>query len=292
MAVIINPEEIRPNTVDADELGRVHGVTSPIQTQLDSKFDDIAGVQGDMLVRGSLAWEKKTQAEMIAIMHNMRKYSHYTCDFFSVGDKSMLYKYTTGGGGASLVTGGNYSSENVGVVSLYSSPATDYIGVYTSAVHFKLGGGLFYAEFSLMSSAYVDTDGGIVIRVGLMDVFTGAAIVDGLYFGTFHQPVGHPSNWSLYSAVGGVISAGVDTGISGGSGVGQTLSIAVNADASEAHFYIDGVECTGSPLYTIPTNETGLAVVVNKVVNASGTNTHYVAIDRIDMKYFFTNERK
>lgn len=296
MAVEINPEEIAPNTVNSDEFGRVNGVTSPIQTQINTKFDDVVGIQNDLLIRGASAWEAKTQAEMIAIIHNMRKYTDYCCDLFTLGTYDMFYRYTTGGGGASIVEGGHFGTGNVGVFSIYGGPGIDYGVIFTHNTHFMLSGGLFYIEFGLRETTYAGvTDGTIVTWVGLLDVFDGTAPTDGLFF----EHTNSNNNWFIDSYSAGVHNGGgaKDTGISAQSGAGVTLAIAVNADASEAHFYINGVECGNSPFTTaggdlIPTGSLGLAVIVNKTVNASGTNTHYVAIDRIDMKYFFTNERK
>lgn len=282
MTVIIDPREVYPNTVNSDEFGRVNGVTSPIQTQLNAKFaPTIAGLaQNDFLMRISAIWKNNSFSDTIRRLMDTKKYPMIYYDFLSGYGTSAAHVLTSTPFNVTLTgnptVGGSGGIDDNTIVG----NAVCYVGITANnAVYVHTSPILLYHQYfpAILSVGFYCANPPIAgrdatIRIGYLDVFTGGAIVDGLYF----EGSNALTNWDCITMSGGGVTEVTDSGVAV-SGIGSKATFTIITTTTTAVFYING-----TPVAThtnLPSEATGIGVGIKRIT-AGGTQ-NILQVDRV-----------
>lgn len=191
------------------------------------------------------------------------------------GSESAPYTATNAGAGSSaLIAGIPASGSNViGLRSLTTgTTATGRASITASSFAVRPGNGtlVFRQRASLedLSTALEE----FVLRIGIHDSIGSADVADGCYF-EYNRTTS--VNWLCCTAVGSVRTS-TASNIVVDEDVSHTFEVRVNADGSEARFFVDGVESNVSPITTnIPVQGlTGWGIAINKTVGTAARMVH------------------
>jgi hypothetical protein len=204
-------------------------------------------------------------------------YVYYFDDFFhgvnATVQNGCLFRsdFFGSSGGVGFNTG--QANTNPGVLDAFVQVNGDGANFYytyngSNTPTFFVGGGLmsfvFYSKVSALSSG-TDT---YILRIGLGDQFT-SDFTNGIYFE--YTDTGASHNWLVKTAnsstrTSNTTSNVVDTNF-------HKYEILINAAASSVSYFIDNVQCTGSPITThIPSSSSGMVAMwqFNKTSGSTG----------------------
>lgn len=258
---------------------------------------DVTTTRGDMIYRGASAESRLAIGDRWAYLVNdgtdpiwmsPRRGVDYV-DHFTFGINT--FTTVTSGTGAAVAQSTITTTTNFGVIQMTTgttSNATAQVshGITTGSI--ALDNGEIFWE------AFVRTDGTALptaaeqyyVRAGLLDTTTfSASPTDGVYFG-FDQSNG--TNFVIVSRGGGAALASAVTTTQAAVSTWYRLTIIINATRTQANFYINGVEVSGSPLTTLPTS----AQLVSPCLAISklfGTSARLLYCDYMHVAKRYTN---
>ncbi len=133
------------------------------------------------------------------------------------------------------------------------------------------------------------------ITVGHSDNATSVAATDGVYFlydeGGVHAGSTASPNWQIVTSSNGTRTI-ANTGVAVSTTTFADLEIRINDNSTEARFYINGTEVTGSPITTNIPSGTARATNLNlQIYKTIGTTARTMWIDYVGYKQKFTNPR-
>jgi len=278
-----------PNVSDV-ELEYLDGVTSAIQTQLNSKAPSTTGTS---ILKGD--GSGGTTAAIIGTDFNKTpnpNASMWEDEFLDAGATSLSgSKWTVtvnSGQWANLALAGHYGIKQFS--TLASSTAAPLIALYASGMHFgtdAIENG-FYIHTPAALSDGTDT---YMIFVGFGDATTSALSVDGAYI-IYRNDI-NSGKWTGVTSNNSVTN--VMTGGNGGTTVvistWYLLQTKVNAAGTLVSFYVDGV-LIGTSAAQIPTGVSrALGAFCQIVKSGSGTTARTMEVDYYYHKITFTAPR-
>ena len=120
------------------------------------------------------------------------------------------------------------------------------------------------------------------LRIGILDTRTNGAVTDGLFFS--YTDTVTSGNWAIEAIAGASPYIPTTTGVAVTAGTWVRLDIIVNAAATEATFYIDGVlvhtETTNIPSGTSQATGAGWIIFKSIGTTAATMNVDYWGISK------------
>jgi hypothetical protein len=184
----------------------------------------------------------------------------------------------SGTGASTIFTTGFLSTDStVGIATSQTGSTAagrSFVGL-ASSDQLELGGGEVVVKCRLRTpSALSDSVQRYTLRMGILDTRTNGAVNDGLFFS--YSDTINGGNWSVDAVAGGGAYSPVDTGLALAAATWYSLEIVVNAAATEAKFYIDGV-LVHTETTTIPSGTsqaTGAGYIIFKSVGTTATSLY------------------
>ena len=163
-----------------------------------------------------------------------------------------------------------------------TSAGRSFVGL-ASSDQMELGGGEVRMTCILRTPpALSDGTQRYTLRIGILDTRTNGAVSDGLFFSYIDTVTS--GNWAIEAIAGGSPYTPTDTGVAVTAGTWVRLDIIVNAAATEATFYIDGVlvhtETTTIPSGTSQATGAGWIIFKSIGTTAATMNVDYWGISK------------
>lgn len=204
-------------------------------------------------------------------------------DMNAAGDWS---NYAVGGSNSFTVAAANDDGNRVGVlVSGTSTSATAHAGI-GSAVDDSVVLGTREHRLQVVARVPFRSTAAqtFTVTIGFHDVRTAALPTDGVYFQYTHSAAA--GNWTAmsYSAAGSLTGA-TDTGVAGDTSW-HTFEIVINADASKAQYFIDGVLVATRSTATdaIPSGAARATAVSVTILKSVGTTARNLYTDLLSLE--------
>lgn len=196
------------------------------------------------------------------------------------------YTATVSGAGASVSQNSSPAQNRPGVIQLVTGgTGTGSAAFMTHENAFRLGGGVFVAEFDINIPQLATFTEDYHLRVGLIDVTNGPS-VDGVYF---EYDRASSTSWRICAAASTTTTQN-DSGTAVAATTWLRLRIEVNADGTSAEFFVGGLS-VGTVITNIPTGSgqnTGLGMHITK---SNGTTNRSALCDRTYFRQEFTTSR-
>lgn len=188
----------------------------------------------------------------------------------------------TGAAGNTSIAG---DSNHPGIVQIETGTTTTGRGAFQSNLStIRLGGGAAVFEGLARIPTLPDGTESFAFRIGFGDSVS-ADMTDGVYF----ELTQADSDWQCKTANNSTRTT-YDTGQAAAANTWTRLRIEVNADGTEANFYIDGtLRATIST--NIPTGASRQLGVMSGVIKSAGTTERTAQIDYVYAQIEFTTAR-
>ena len=204
-------------------------------------------------------------------------------DMNAAGDWS---NYATGGTNSFIVAALNTDGNRVGILdSGTSTSATAHAGIGSATADSVVLG---TREHRLQVIAKIPTLStalqAFTVTIGFHDTRTAALPTDGVYFQYIHSAAS--GNWTAmsYSNAGSLTSA-TDTGVAADTNF-HTFEIVINADASKAQYFIDGVlrATRSTATDAIPNGSARATAVSVTILKSVGTTARSLYTDLVSLE--------
>lgn len=198
---------------------------------------------------------------------------------------------STGSGTGAGIAGSTSPTAHPGTVSMQTGTTTTGNAAISLGSFYSAGGGVTTYTTDCRVSTLSTVGEEYIARIGLHDATSGGAVTDGIYFQ--YDRLTDGNFWSVITSNNSTPTKIVtSTAI-----VGNTwyrLKIVVNADGTEARFYVDDVEVsgTGYPITTnIPTAAARTSGPSCQMVKSAGTTSVQLDVDFAEFKQILTVTR-
>lgn len=211
-----------------------------------------------------------------ANFHSPSSFAFFGDDFTGNGTNSGEYSWSTQTSGTGAAVANQVGAVNHPGIRRASTgtTTTGFAGWNTRLTYIAPNGGDYFQTILKLSA-----NTGNILRVGLVDISTGADVTDGYYF-EFDPSAS--ANWRMCTAAGGTRTK-TNSSSAVSAATWYNLELKVNSANTSVEFFVNGASI-GTVTTNIPgnSNTTGMAIIIQN----DGVSTTNVDCD-VDLMYWY-----